>query len=89
MKIAAKPQTTQSFNPKTCRQSLPSYIVVSVVGPRAPARSPASGPGAVQILFRATAPGSRPGRKGQCNTNGQPRAKARSFLLVSVVLTTK
>jgi hypothetical protein len=92
VKIAAKPQSTQSFNPKTCREAFTQDIVVSVVGGRSTgAFAGASGPGAVQISFRAIAPRFTSGpHKGQCNTNGQPRVKgAVASFLVSLVLTTK
>jgi hypothetical protein len=92
VKVTAKPQTTQSINPRTCRESFANYIVVSVVGGKSTGTfAGASGPGAVQIFFRATAPRFTSGsHKGQCNPNGQPRAKgALASFLASVVLTTK
>jgi len=92
VKIAAKPQSTQSFSPKTCREAFTEDIVVSVVGGKSTgAFAGTSGPGAVQISFRATAPRFTSGpHKGRCNANGQPRVKgAVASFLVSLVLTTK
>ena len=90
--VTAKPQSTQSFNPKTCAESFAQYIVVSVVGGKSTGSfAGASGPGAVQIAFHAIAPRFKSGsHKGQCNPNGQPGPKgAVATFLASVVLTTK
>jgi hypothetical protein len=90
--VTAKPQSTQSLNPKTCAESYAQYIVVSVDGAKSTGSfAGASGPGAVQIAFHAIAPRFKSGsHKGQCNPNGQPGAKgAVATFLASVVLTTK
>jgi hypothetical protein len=92
VKITAKQQTTQSLNPRTCLETFANYVVVSVVGGKSTgAFAGASGPGAAQIFFRATAPRFTSGpHKGQCNPNGQPKAKgAFASFLGSLVVTTK
>lgn len=88
--VSAKPQTTQSVNPKTCKEAFSQYIVVTVVGGKSTgAFAGASGPGAVQIAFRAIAPKFKSGpNKGKCNPNGQPSPKgAVATFLASTVLT--
>jgi hypothetical protein len=92
VRVAAKPQTTQSLNTKSCRETFAEYIQVRVVGKKSTgAFAGASGPGAVQIAFAATAPRHKSGpKKGQCNPNGQPKAKgATASFLGSLVLTVK
>jgi hypothetical protein len=89
--VTAKPQSTQSLNPKTCRESFAQDIVVSVAGSKSTgAFAGASGPGAVQISFTAIAPRFKSGpNKGKCNPQGQPNPKgAVANFLASVVLTT-
>lgn len=90
--VTAKPQTTQSLNAKTCRESFTQYVVASVVGGKSTgAFAGASGPAAVQVAFSATAPRFKTGpNKGKCNPNGQPSPKgAVASFLGSLVLTAK
>lgn len=90
--VTAKPQTTQSLNAKTCHESFAQYLVVSVVGSKSTgAFGGASGPGAVQVFFKAVAPRFNSGsNKGKCNPNGQPSPKgAVATFLVSSVFTAR
>ena len=92
VKVSSKPTSSQALNHKTCRFSFTEDIPVTVLGSRSTkAFAGASGPGAVQILFAATAPRFKSGpKKGQCNINGQPSAKgAVASFLASLVLTLK
>ena len=87
--VTSKPTTRQSVNTRTCRFSFPQDIPVRVVGGRsAGAFAGASGPGAAQVAFGATAPRLKSGpKKGRCNPNGKPFARgAFASFLVSVVL---
>ncbi len=55
--VTAKPQTTQSLNAKTCRESFTQYVVASVVGGKSTgAFVGASGPAAVQVAFEEETP---------------------------------
>jgi hypothetical protein len=90
--VTAKPHNSQSLNNRTCRFSFTTDITVTVVGGKSTgAFAGASGPGAVQVSFAATAPRFKSGpRKGQCNFNGQPQAKgAVASFLGSLVLTVR
>ncbi|MGO8956251.1 MAG: hypothetical protein ACLQFR_02575 [Streptosporangiaceae bacterium] len=92
VKVSAKPHSSQVTNPKTCQLSFTEDIPVVVVGSWSTGRfAGASGPGAAQIFFAATAPRFKSGpMKGQCNFNGQPNSKgAIASFLASVVLTLK
>jgi hypothetical protein len=88
--VSSKPTKSESFNTKTCQLSFAQDIPVSVLGSKSTgAFAGASGPGAVQVQFAATAPRYKSGpKKGQCNPNGKPIAKtAVANFLASVVLT--
>ncbi len=92
VRVTAKPHSSQAISHKTCRISFTEDIAVTVLGSRSTrAFAGASGPGAVQVYFAATAPRFKSGpKKGQCNFNGRPRAKgAITSFLVSLVLTLK
>ncbi len=92
IRVSAKPQSSQTFSLRTCRETFTEYIPYNVVGSLSTgAFAGASGPGAVQIYFAAFAPRYKSGpKKGQCNTsnNAQPlnRGAVASFL-ASTVLT--
>ena len=92
VKVTAKPQSSQSLNNRTCRFSFTTDITLTVVGSKSTgAFAGASGPGAVQVSFAATAPRFKSGpKKGQCNFNGRPRTKgAVARFLGSLVLTVR
>lgn len=88
--VTSKPTHSQNFNKKTCRFSFTQDIPVTVLGSKSTgAFAGASGPGAVQVHFAATAPRYKSGpNKGQCNPKGKPIAKtAVASFLASLVLT--
>jgi hypothetical protein len=90
--VTRKPQNTRSLNAKTCRFSFATDIRLTVVGGKSTgAFAGASGPGAVQVTFAATAPRFTSGpNKGQCNFRGRPKAKgAVASFLGSLVLTVR
>ena len=90
--VTSKPTSRQAVNTRTCRFSFRQDIPVRVVGHRSTgAFAGASGPGAVQVSFGATAPRFKSGpKKGRCNPNAQPFAKgAVASFLASVVLTVR
>jgi hypothetical protein len=92
VEVTAKPQNTQSINPKTCAASFAQYLQVTIVGGKSTgAFAGASGPGAVQISFSAILPRYTKGpHKGQCDPNAQPSPKgAVANFLVGAVMTTK
>jgi hypothetical protein len=92
VRVTSKPHVSQALNTRTCRFSFTQDIPVTVVGRRSTgAFAGASGPGAVQVSFAATAPRFTSGsKKGQCNPNGQPKAKgAVATFLASLVLTVR
>jgi hypothetical protein len=89
--VSKAPTQSQSFNTKNCHLTFTQDIPVTVVGSKSTGGfAGASGPGAAQISFAATAPRYKTGpKKGQCNPNGQPIAKtAVASFLASLVLTT-
>ena len=67
----AKPQTSQTFNNKTCRFSETEDLSLSVLGSKSTkAFAGASGPGAVEVHFVEYASRYKSGpKKGQCNTS--------------------
>jgi len=88
--VTSTPTSSNAFNPSTCRFSFTQEIVVTVVGSKSTgAFYGASGPGAVQVSFAATAPRFTSGpSKGKCNPKGRPIAKgASATFLASLVLT--
>jgi hypothetical protein len=90
--VTRRPQNTRSLNAKTCRFSFSTDIRVTVVGGKSTgAFASASGPGAVQVTFAATAPRFTSGpNKGQCNFRGRPKTKgAVASFLGSLVLTVR
>jgi hypothetical protein len=90
--VVRKPTSSQKMNTRTCRFSFRQDIPVRVVSSKSTgAFAGASGPGAAQVSFAATAPRIKSGpKKGQCNPNGQPHARgAFASFLASVVLTVK
>lgn len=90
--VTSKPTTRQSVNTRTCRFSFRQDIPLRVLGGRSTgAFAGASGPGAAQVAFGATAPRFKSGpKKGQCNPNGKPFVRgAFASFLVSVVLTVR
>lgn len=90
--VTRRPQNTHSLNPKTCRISFGTDIRLTVVGSRSTgAFAGASGPGAVQVSFGATAPRFKSGpKKGKCNFHGRPKTKgAVATFLGSLVLTVR
>jgi hypothetical protein len=92
VEITAKPQNTQSINPKTCAASFAQYLQVAIVGGKSTGSfAGASGPGSVQLSFSAILPRYTKGpHKGQCNPNGEPAPKgAVASFLVGAVMTTK
>jgi hypothetical protein len=85
------PTKSQSENAKTCQESFTNDLTFSVLGSKSTGSfAGTSGPGAAQIYFTAFAPRYTSGaKKGQCNFNGQPKAKgAEATFLASIVLTT-
>jgi hypothetical protein len=90
--VTSKPTSRQAVNTRTCRFSFRQDIPVKVVGHRSTgAFAGASGPGAAQVSFGATAPRFKSGpKKGRCNPNAKPFAKgAVASFLASVVLTVR
>jgi hypothetical protein len=90
--VTSKPTSSQQVNTRTCRFSFRQDIPVRVVSSKSTgAFAGASGPGAAQVTFAATAPRFKSGpKKGQCNPNGQPKARgASASFLASVVLTVR
>jgi hypothetical protein len=90
--VTSRPQNTHSRNTKTCRFSFATDITLTVVGNKSTgAFAGASGPGAVQVTFAATAPRFTSGpKKGQCNFRGRPKTKgAVASFLGSLVLTVR
>ena len=90
--VTRRPQNTRSLNTKTCRFSFATDIRLTVVGSKSTgAFAGASGPGAVQVTFAATAPRSDSGpNKGQCNFRGRPKTKsAVASFLGGLVLTVR
>jgi hypothetical protein len=88
--VTATPTQRQSINTRTCRFSFTQDIPVTVLGGKSTgAFAGASGPGAAQVYFAATAPRFTSGpKKGQCNPNGNPITKtAVASFLASLVLT--
>jgi hypothetical protein len=89
--VSKAPTQSQSFNSQTCRFTFVQDIPVTVVGSKSTGGfAGASGPGAAQVSFAATAPRYKTGpKKGQCNQKGQPIAKtAVASFVASAVLTT-
>lgn len=82
--VVSKPASSQKVSTRTCRFSFRQDIPVRVVGAKSTgAFAGASGPGAAQVTFAATAPRFKSGpKKGQCNPNGKPhtRGASASFL---------
>jgi hypothetical protein len=90
--VTSRPQNTHSRNTKTCRFSFATDITLTVVGNKSTgAFAGATGPGAVQVTFAATAPRFTSGpKKGQCNFRGRPKTKgAVASFLGSLVLTVR
>ncbi len=88
--VTSTPQSSNAFNPSTCRFSFTQNIPIMVVGSKSTsAFAGASGPGAVQVSFAATGPRYTSGpKKGLCNPHGRPLAKgAVASFLASLVLT--
>ena len=92
VRVSSKPTSSQHANTRTCRFSFRQDIPVRVVGSKSTgAFAGASGPGAAQVSFSATAPRFKSGpKKGQCNPNGKPHTRgASASFLASVVLTVR
>src|SRR5487761_1393213 len=72
--VTTKPTQRQSFNAETCRLTFTQDIPLAVVGSKSTGVfAGASGPGAAEVYFAATAPRYKTGpKKGQCNSSGQP-----------------
>jgi hypothetical protein len=85
-------QNTRSLNARTRWFSFSTDIRVTVVGGKSTgAFAGASGPGAVQVIFAATAPRFTSGpNKGRCNFRGRPKTiGAVASFLGSLVLTVR
>jgi hypothetical protein len=90
LKVTSAPTSSKAFSTKTCRFSFREDIPVKVLGTKSTgAFAGASGPGAVQVKFAATAPRFKSGpNKGKCNPKAKPIAKtAVASFLASLVLT--